>query len=169
MDNPVIRAAVEADVPVVLALIRELAEYEKLSHEAVATEHLLRESLFGPRPAAWVLLAEQKGEPVGFALYFETFSTFLAQRGIYLEDLYVRPHARSRGVGRQLLLRVAREAAARGGRLEWSVLNWNEGAIRFYQSLGAWPMDEWTVYRLAGEALNRFAAAGDKACRDQTP
>lgn len=153
-----IRPATEADVPLVLTFIQELAEYEKLRHEVVATEEQIREALFGPRPYAEVLLAELGGEPVGFALFFHNFSTFLGRPGLYIEDLYVRPAARRRGVGRRLLARLAALARERGcGRMEWSVLNWNEPAIRFYRSLGARPLEEWQVYRLTGEALEALA------------
>ncbi|HEY8485286.1 MAG TPA: GNAT family N-acetyltransferase [Longimicrobiales bacterium] len=153
-----IRPATEADVPLVLTFIQELAEYEKLRHEVVATEERIREALFGPRPYAEVLLAELGGEPVGFALFFHNFSTFLGRPGLYIEDLYVRPAARRRGVGRRLLARLAALARERGcGRMEWSVLNWNEPAIRFYRSLGARPLEEWQVYRLTGEALEALA------------
>ena len=153
-----IRSAVEADVPLVLRFIRELAEYERLLHEVVATEERLRDTLFGARPAAEVVIAEEDGEPVGFALFFHNYSTFLAQPGLYLEDLYVRPEARGRGAGRALLAHLARLARERGcGRLEWWVLDWNDSAIRFYRSLGARPMDDWTVFRLAGDELARLA------------
>jgi len=153
-----IRPAVEADVPLILCFIRELAEYERLLDEVVATEERLRRTLFGPLPGAEVVIAEQGGEPVGFALFFHNYSTFLAQPGLYLEDLYVRPEARGRGIGRALLAHLARVAREREcGRLEWWVLDWNEAAIRFYHSLGARPMDEWTVFRLAGADLDRLA------------
>ncbi|HEX2203446.1 MAG TPA: GNAT family N-acetyltransferase [Longimicrobium sp.] len=153
-----VRPATEADVPLVLRFIRELAEYEKLLHEVVATEARLRETLFGERAYAEVVIAEEGGEAVGFALFFHNYSTFLAQPGIYLEDLYVRPEARGRGVGRRLLAHLARLAKARGcGRLEWWVLDWNASAIRFYRSLGAEAMDDWTVFRLTGDALGRLA------------
>ena len=153
-----IRPATEADVPLILRFIRELAEYERLLHEVVATEDRLRETLFGARPAAEVVIAEDAGEPVGFALFFHNYSTFLAQPGIYLEDLYVRPEARGRGVGRALLAHLAALAQERGcGRLEWWVLDWNESAVRFYRSLGAQPMEDWTVFRLAGDDLARLA------------
>jgi GNAT superfamily N-acetyltransferase len=158
-----IRPAVEADVPLILRFIRDLADYERLLHEVVATEARLRETLFGARPAAEVMIAEADGEPLGFALFFHNYSTFLAQPGLYLEDLYVRPEARGRGVGRALLAHLARLARERGcGRLEWWVLDWNESALRFYRSLGARPMDEWTVQRLTGADLDRLAdeAAG---------
>jgi len=146
------------DVPVILRFIRELAEYEKLSHQVVATEDTLRASLFGPRPAADVVIAYDGDEPVGFALYFQTFSTFLGRPGIYLEDLYVTPSRRGHGIGRRLLAHVARVTVERGyGRMEWSVLNWNEPALAVYRKIGARPMDEWTVQRLTGEALESLA------------
>jgi GNAT superfamily N-acetyltransferase len=149
-----LRAATVADVPQILAFIRALADYERLLHEVVATEDGLRHALFGPRPYAEVVLAEHDGVPVGFALFFHTFSTFLAQPGIYLEDLFVVPEARGRGVGRALLAHLARLALERGcGRVEWAVLDWNAPAIRFYESLGARPNSEWTVYRLSGDSL----------------
>ena len=151
--------ATEADVPLILAFIHELAEYERLAREAVVTETLLSESLFGPRPAAEVLLAHVDAEPAGFAVTFPSFSTFLGRPGLYLEDLYVRPAWRGLGVGRALLAEVGRIARARGGgRLEWSVLDWNAPAIAFYRRLGAIPMDEWTVFRVTGAALDRLAA-----------
>ena len=152
-----------ADVPLVLAFIRELAEYERLADAAVATEAQLHEALFGARPAAEVLIAALDGEAVGFALFFHNFSTFLGRRGLYLEDLFVRPAARGRGVGRALLAALARLAAERGcGRLEWSVLDWNAPAIDFYRSLGAEPMSEWTTFRVTGPALDALAAAGQR-------
>ena len=152
--------ATVADVPVILSFIRELAEYERLSHACVASEEALREHLFGPRPAAEVLIARVGGAPAGFALYFGTFSTFLAKPGIYLEDLYVRPDMRRRGVGHALLHHLAGIAVARGcGRLEWAALDWNEPAIRFYEKLGTVKLDEWTTFRLTGESLHRFAGA----------
>jgi GNAT superfamily N-acetyltransferase len=157
----VIRAATEADVPLILRFIRELAEYERLAHEVVATEEILRESLFGARRYAEVVIAEEDGEPAGFALFFHNFSTFRGRPGIYLEDLYVRPEMRGRGTGRALLAHLAALAVERGcGRLEWWVLDWNEPAIRFYRSLGAQAMDDWTVFRVAGDALRRLAADG---------
>lgn len=153
-----IRPATENDVPHILGFIRELAEYEKLSHQVVATEETLRASLFGARPYAEILMAEWDSVPAGFALFFHNYSTFLAKPGIYLEDLFVRPAFRGRNIGKSLLVELARVAVQRGcGRLEWSVLDWNEPAIGFYKSLGAAPMDEWTVYRVAGEALNALA------------
>ncbi|MFH8379641.1 GNAT family N-acetyltransferase [Kitasatospora sp. NPDC018058] len=157
-----IRTAVATDVPVILAMIRELAEYEKAPREAVATEEQLREALFGAAPALFGLIAEDDdtGEPVGFAVWFLNFSTWRGTHGIYLEDLYVRPQARGGGHGKALLLELARIAVERGyARVEWSVLDWNQPSIDFYKSLGAVPMDEWTVYRLTGEALT---AAGSR-------
>ena len=152
-----IRPAVSADVPQILRFIRELAVYEKLEHEVVATEEGLAATLFGERRYAEVLIAEVDGEPVGFALFFHNYSTFLGRPGIYLEDLYVRPDARGHGVGRALLERLAEETIARGcGRLEWAVLDWNRPAIGFYEALGATPMSEWTVFRLTGDALRRL-------------
>jgi GNAT superfamily N-acetyltransferase len=157
-----IRAATVGDVPLVLRFIRELAEYERLAHEVVATEEGLRETLFGQRPYAEVVIAEVEGEPAGFALFFHNYSTFLGRPGLYLEDLYVRPEMRGRGIGRALLSHLARLAVERGcGRLEWWVLDWNEPAIRFYRSLGAQPMDDWTVFRVADDALRHLAGASD--------
>lgn len=162
MSALVIRAAAESDVPLILSFVRELADYERLLHEVVATEERLRATLFGPRPAAEVVIAEVEGAPAGFALFFQNYSTFLAQPGIYLEDLFVRPEWRGRGIGRAMLPHLARLAVERGcGRLEWWVLDWNDSAIRFYRGLGAEPMDDWTVYRLAGDALRSMAGAGD--------
>jgi GNAT superfamily N-acetyltransferase len=149
-----IRPAERADVPVIAELIRGLARFEKLEHEVTMTEDRLASSLFGERRYAETLIAEQDGEPVGFALFFHNFSTFLAQPGIYLEDLFVLPDHRGGGIGRALLKELARLAVERGcGRLEWAVLDWNRDAIGFYERLGAKPNSEWTVYRLAGEAL----------------
>jgi GNAT superfamily N-acetyltransferase len=154
-----IRHGREADVAGILRLIRALAEYEKLAHEVVADEAALARTLFGADPAAEVLLAEEDGRTVGFALFFRSYSTFLARPGLYLEDLFVEPAWRGRGIGKALLQAVARLAVARGcGRLEWSVLDWNAPAIGFYASLGARPMDDWTVFRLTGEALRRLGA-----------
>lgn len=153
-----IRPAAEEDVPLLLCLIKKLAEYEKLSHEVTATEEVLKESLFGERRGAEALLAYLGDEPAGFALFFHNFSTFLGRPGLYLEDLYVRPEFRGDGVGRALLVRLAKLATERGcGRLEWWVLDCNEPAIRFYKSLGAEAMDDWTVYRVTGEALERLS------------
>ena len=153
-----IRAATVEDVPLILRFIRRLAEYERLAHEVVATEDGLRHWLFGARPAAEVVIAEWGGEPAGFALFFHNFSTFLGRPGVYLEDLYVEPEHRGRGIGKALLAHLARLAVERGcGRLEWWVLDWNEDAIRFYRSIGAVAMDEWTVHRVAGDALTALA------------
>jgi GNAT superfamily N-acetyltransferase len=156
-----IREAAEEDVPLILSLIRELAEYERLSDEVVATEDGLRESLFGERRYAEVLIAEHDGAPAGFALFFHNFSTFLGKPGIYLEDLYVRPEFRGSGIGRQLLVKLAHLALERGcGRLEWSVLDWNEPSIGFYMQLGAVAMDDWTIYRVSGHALRKLGGGG---------
>ncbi len=153
-----IAPAEESDVPVILSFIRKLAEYEKLSHLVVATEENIREHVFGRNPVAEVLLAYWDEEPVGFALYFRNFSTFLGQPGIYLEDLFVEPGHRGRGIGKALLTRLAKIAVERGyGRLDWAVLDWNAPSIEFYRSLGAVPLDAWTAYRLTGEALDRVA------------
>ncbi len=149
-----IRPATPTDVPLIAQLIRDLAEYEKLAHDVVFNEAALKQHLFGPRPYAEVLIAEHEGAGVGFALFFHNFSTFLGQPGIYLEDLFVKPANRGQGHGKQLLAALARLAVERGcGRLEWAVLDWNKPAIGFYESLGARPNDEWTVFRLTGEAL----------------
>ena len=149
-----IRPAELADVPVVASLIRQLARFEKLEHEVVLTEALLKAGLFGARPYAEAVLAEEDGQAIGFALFYHNFSTFLARPGMYLEDLFLLPDHRGRGVGRALLAHLARIAVERGcGRLEWAVLNWNQAAVRFYERLGARPNSEWTVYRLTGEAL----------------
>ena len=153
-----IRAAEVADVPVVAELIRGLARFEKLEHEVVMTEELLATGLFGEHRYAEVALAEEDGVPVGFALFFHNFSTFLGRPGIYLEDLFVVPEHRGRGIGRTLLAHLAHLAVERGcGRLEWAVLDWNRDAIGFYERLGARPNSEWTVYRLTGEALRGLA------------
>lgn len=152
-----IRPATAADVPAIADLIRGLARYEKLDREVTMTEELLAENLFGPRRFAETLIAEKSGEPIGFALFFHNFSTFLALPGIYLEDLFVVPEHRGRGVGRALLKELARIAVERDcGRLEWAVLDWNRDAIGFYERLGATPNSEWTVYRLTGEALSEL-------------
>jgi GNAT superfamily N-acetyltransferase len=151
-------AATELDLPVIVDMIRALAEYEKLSHMVAATEERLRETLFGIKPAAEVLLAHDERECAGFAVFFATYSTFLAQPGLYLEDLYVKPHLRGKGIGLALLKQLARIATERGcGRVEWGVLDWNQPSIEFYKKLGAVPMDQWTKYQLTGEALERLA------------
>lgn len=150
--------AAERDVPVILELIRGLAEFERLSDAVVATEARLRDSLFGPRPDAEVVIAWAGDEAAGFALFFHNYSTFLGRRGLALEDLFVRPAWRGQGLGRRLLAHLAALALERDcGRFEWSVLDWNEGAIRFYRSVGAEPMSDWTTYRVTGSALERLA------------
>ena len=154
-----LRDAQPGDVADILALVRELAVYEKLEHEARGRPEDLHEHLFGAQPYAHAIVAHDDGALAGFALYFFNYSTFLCRPGMYLEDLYVRPPFRRRGIGRVLLRELARRAEARHcGRLEWSVLDWNQPAIEFYKSLGARPMDEWTVFRLTGESLTRLAA-----------
>ncbi|MBS1790106.1 MAG: GNAT family N-acetyltransferase [Acidobacteria bacterium] len=154
----VIRQATEADVPLILQFIRGLAEYERLAHEVVADEATLHKTLFGERRVAEVIIGIHNGQPVGFALFFHNFSTFLGRPGIYLEDLFVNPDQRGKGFGRALLAYLAKLAVEREcGRLEWSVLDWNEPAIRFYKSLGAKPMDEWTIFRITGDALTELA------------
>jgi GNAT superfamily N-acetyltransferase len=156
--NHRIRPATSNDIPLILALIRELAEFEKLAHEVVATEEGLRKSLFGPGAVPEVLIAEHAGEGVGFALFFQSYSTFLARPGIYLEDLYVKPSYRSGGIGLALLRAIARTAMERNsGRLEWSVLDWNERAISFYRRIGAKPQSEWTVQRLTAGQIRALA------------
>jgi GNAT superfamily N-acetyltransferase len=154
----VIRAARAADAATILALIRELAEYERAPNEVVATEDQLREVLFGAHPAAEVLLGEENGEAVCFALFFHNFSTWLGRRGLYLEDLFVRPDMRGKGYGRALLVRLAQIAQERDcGRMEWAVLDWNEPAIQFYRRLGARPNEEWTIFRLTGDGITQLA------------
>lgn len=149
-----VRPALPSDAPTILALVQELAEYERLAHAVVATLADVERTLFGPEPEARVLIAEQDGEAVGFALSFFTYSTFLARRGVWLEDLYVRSTFRGRGHGRALLAHLAAECRERGyGRLEWSVLKWNAPSIAFYESLGAERMEEWVTYRLSGDTL----------------
>ncbi len=154
-----IRPATRADVPTILALIKELADYERLSREVVATEEDLLKWLFGDRPVAEIVMGEYQGIPVSFALFFYNFSTFLGRPGIYLEDLYVKPAYRHKGFGRRLMAHVARWAKTQNcGRFEWAVLNWNTPAIELYEKLGAVPLKEWSVYRLSGEALDRLAS-----------
>lgn len=158
MINFEIRTTTEADVPIILSLIRELADYERAPDAVVTTEAGLREVLFGAKRAAEVLLALEEGEPVGFAVYFYSFSTWLGRPGLYLEDLFVRPTARGKGYGRALLARLAQIAQERGcGRMEWAVLDWNDPAIQFYKKLGAEPMTEWTVFRLTQEGIAKLA------------
>lgn len=154
-----IRPATRSDLATIVSLIRALAEYEKLSHAVVIDEAALGEHLFGPRPYAECLLAEDAGAVVGFALFFHNYSTFVGKPGVYLEDLFVIPEARGQGHGKALFVALAKLAAERKcGRLEWAVLDWNEPAIGFYKKLGAVPMDEWTVYRLSGDALSKLAS-----------
>lgn len=157
-----LRAATPADVPQILAFIAELADYEKLAHEAIATPEALLQHLFGEQPAAEVVMAQVDDQPAGFALFFRNFSTFLGKPGLYLEDLFVRPAFRGLGLGKRLMVHLAQLAIARDyGRFEWSVLDWNEPAIRFYRSLGAVAQDEWTVQRVTGAALQQLAASAD--------
>jgi GNAT superfamily N-acetyltransferase len=154
----VIRPATVADVPIILELIRELAAYERAPNEVVATEEQLANVLFGPRPAAEVLLGFEGKTPVGFAIFFHNFSTWLGRPGLYLEDLFVRPESRGKGYGRALLVHLAKIAHDRGcGRMEWAVLDWNDPAIQFYRTLGAKPLDEWRIFRLTREGIARLA------------
>ena len=156
--NIIVRPATKCDVSIILALIQELAEYEHLARECVATQHRLRRFLFGKHPSAEVLIAELDGRAVGFALFFSNFSTFLARPGVYLEDLFVREAVRGKGVGKALLARIAHLAVARGcGRFEWSVLDWNTPAVKFYEKLGAVPLRDWTLFRITGPALQKLA------------
>lgn len=158
MSRTAIRPATPADVPLIMAFIHELAVYEKLAHEVVGTEDDLRNALFGERPVVEGVIASLDGEPVGYALFFPNFSSFLAKPGLYLEDLYVRPSARGHGIGRELLQHLARLTVERGwGRFEWAVLDWNEPSIAFYKKMGATPMHDWTVFRITGEALKKLA------------
>lgn len=157
-NNCVIRLATAADIPSLFRLIKELAEYEKLQQEVTATEEGLKDALFDRAPAAEALIAMAGGKAVGYALFFQNFSTFLGRPGVYLEDLFVLPDYRGRGIGRRLLERVAQIAVSRRcGRLEWAVLDWNKKAIGFYERLGAKAMSEWTIYRISGEALAKLA------------
>ena len=159
MPSLVLREATESDTSLVLKFIKDLAKYERLDHTVVATEESVRETLFGPRRYAEVLLAEWDGKPAGFALFFHNYSTFLAKPGIYLEDLFVEPELRGKGIGKALLRKLAEIAVMRNcGRLEWAVLDWNEPSIQFYKSLGAIPMSDWIINRLTGDALKALAA-----------
>ena len=152
-------AATIDDVPIVLSLIKALAEYEQLADQVRATEADLRAALFGPKPAAEVIIGYAGNEPAGFAIFFQSFSTFVGRPGLYLEDLFVKPEWRRHGLGRQLLAHLAHIAVERGyGRMEWSVLNWNEMALRVYRAAGARPLSDWTVYRLSGAELSAMAA-----------
>jgi GNAT superfamily N-acetyltransferase len=153
-----IASATERDVPVILQMIKDLAEYERMSDQVQATEAGIRETLFGARPAAEVVIGFAGDVPAGFALFFPNYSTFVGRPGLYLEDLFVRPEFRGHGFGKQLLAHLAKIAVDRGyGRFEWSVLDWNEPAIGFYKRLGAVPMDDWTIFRITGDALTRLA------------
>lgn len=156
-----LRPATPADVPAIVGLIRELAEFEKLTHLCVVTPELLAPQLFGPRPAAEAVVAEVGGRVVAFALFFTNFSTFLAKPGLYLEDLYVQPAFRGHGLGQALLKHLGALAVQRGcGRFEWSVLDWNVNAIALYEKMGATVMPEWRICRVTGPALQAFAAPG---------
>ncbi len=158
-----IEPATPADVPLILRLITALAEYERLAHQVVATEATLRDTLFGPSPAAEVVIASVDGQPAGFALWFHNYSTFLARRGLYLEDLFVLPEWRGRGIGRRLLAHLANIAVERGcGRMEWAVLDWNEPAIGFYRKLGATVLEDWRICRVTGATLAALARAADR-------
>jgi len=160
MSELVLRNAVEDDVQLIFKFIKDLATYEKLDHTVVATEERVRETLFGAKPYAEVILADWKGKPAGFALFFQNYSTFLAKPGIYLEDLFVEPELRGNGIGKALLKRLAEIAVERDcGRLEWAVLDWNEPSIQFYKSLGAIPMSDWIINRLTGDALKALATS----------
>jgi len=151
-------SATERDVPLVLQMIKDLAEYEQMSNEVTATEDGLRATLFGARPAAEVVIAFAGETPAGFALFFQNFSTFVGRPGLYLEDLFIRPEWRGHGIGRELLAHLAKITVERGyGRFEWTVLDWNEPAIGFYKKLGAVPLDGWTIFRVSGDALTRLA------------
>jgi GNAT superfamily N-acetyltransferase len=153
-----IRHCTEADIPTLMFFIRSLAEYEKLLHEVTVTEEILRQSLFGPTPKAYAVLAEQGGVAVGFAVYFHNFSTFLGTHGLYVEDLYVLPEYRGQGIGKALLSWLARKALMDGcGRMEWWALDWNEPSISFYKNLGAMTMDEWTVFRITKDRMRQLA------------
>ncbi|MEP7349788.1 MAG: GNAT family N-acetyltransferase [Sphingorhabdus sp.] len=153
-----IRSAIRADLPLIAQFIHDLAEYERLAHEVRFDEAVLVDRLFGPRPYAEVLIGEIDGVPLGFALFFHNFSTFEGKPGVYLEDLFVRPEARGSGLGKALLARLAQIAVERDcARLEWAVLDWNDPAIQFYKKLGAKPLDEWTVFRVDGDALSHLA------------
>ena len=158
MSDLAIRFASADDVPLILRFIRDLARYEKLEHEVVVTEEILKQTLFGPRRYAEVLIGEVNGEPAGFALFFHNFSTFIGRPGIYLEDLFVRPEHRGRGFGKALLARLAQLAIERNcGRVEWAVLDWNTPAIDFYKSIGAVMMTDWRIFRLKGQSLETLA------------
>jgi GNAT superfamily N-acetyltransferase len=162
MAEVLLRPAVAADIPTILSLIRELAEFERAPDSATATPDLMYDALFGPKAVARAIMAEDAGETLGFALYFFNFSTWTGRRGLYLEDFYVRPAARGRGIGRKLFARLASIARESGcGRMELSVLNWNENAIRFYDRHGGTPLDDWTHYRFGVEEMSRIASGAD--------
>ena len=162
-DKIKIRSAEIKDSEIILKLIKELSAYEKLSHTVINNEVLLKENLFGKRKFAEVLIADFENQPVGFALFFHNYSTFVGKPGIYLEDLYVKPEMRGKGIGKALFLELIKIAKERNcGRVEWSVLNWNKSAIDFYKSMGAIPMDEWTVYRLTSDKIEELASEGRK-------
>jgi len=162
-DKIKIRSAEIKDSEIILKLIKELSVYEKLSHTVINNEVLLKENLFGKRKFAEVLIADFENQPVGFALFFHNYSTFVGKPGIYLEDLYVKPEMRGKGIGKALFLELIKIAKERNcGRVEWSVLNWNKSAIDFYKSMGAIPMDEWTVYRLTSDKIEELASEGRK-------
>ncbi len=154
----IIRDAVATDVPEILAMIRELADYERLSHQVLATAESLAASLFGPNPCAQAMIAEIEGQPAGYAMFFYTFSTFVGKRGLFVEDVFVRPRYRRKGIGREFFRRLAQRAVQRNcGRMEFSVLDWNKPALDFYQSLGAAALTDWTIHRFTGESLQRLA------------
>ena len=159
----------ERDIPLIHTFIRELAEYERLLHDVIATEDQLRRTLFGSRPAAEIVIAYDGADPAGFAIFFQSYSTFLAKPGLYLEDLFVRPSARGKGIGRRLLTYLARLAVDRDyGRLEWRVLDWNETAIRFYRSIGAQPLGDWTEFRVTGDALRALAGQNTQTTDEES-
>jgi GNAT superfamily N-acetyltransferase len=162
-----IRSACLADAPIILQLIRALATYERAPNEVTATEEQLVDVLFGKKPAAEVLLAFERDMPVGFAVFFYNFSTWLGRPGLYLEDLFVKPEKRGKGYGRELLVHLAKIAIERGcGRMEWAVLNWNDPAIQFYRKLGARPLDEWTVFRLTRDGIARLAQSESTSAKE---
>ena len=162
-----IRSACLADAPIILQLIRDLATYERAPNEVTATEEQLVDVLFGKKPAAEVLLAFERDMPVGFAVFFYNFSTWLGRPGLYLEDLFVKPEKRGKGYGRELLVHLAKIAIERGcGRMEWAVLNWNDPAIQFYRKLGARPLDEWTVFRLTRDGIARLAQSESTSAKE---
>ena len=155
----IIKQAVEEDIPLLLSFIKKIAGYEKLSHEVITTEEILRESLFGKKPSAEVVFGYLDNQPVSYAVYFYNFSTFIGKKGLYLEDLFVLPELRGKGIGKKMLLNLIKKAVDENcGRMEWAVLDWNEPAINFYKSLGAKPMDEWTTFRMDESALKKIVS-----------